>query len=115
MPAPVLKEILRQHAEMAALLWTIYDRHLQFPEENPDLDAQRVSWLVARIEAHLDGLVVAGAEGEAMARERYEEYPEAGELFVVQVLKTTKRPILVADLHPSKIRAWIAQNLPSQE
>ena len=38
MPAPVLREIIRQHAEMAAFLWTIYYHHLLKPDENPELD-----------------------------------------------------------------------------
>lgn len=114
MAAPILKEVVRQHAEMAALLWTIYDRHLLFPNENPDLDAERLARLIERIEAHLDGLVVAGAEGEEIARERFEEYPERGELFVVQVLKTKKRPILVADFDMPRVRRWLEQNLPPE-
>ena len=110
MPAPVLRDIVRQHAEMAALLWTIYDRHLQFPDENPELDEDRVSRLIERIEAHLDGLCIAGRVGQEIAQECYEKFPEPGELFVVQVLKLTKKPILVADLDISKIRRWIAAN-----
>jgi hypothetical protein len=113
MAAPILREIVRQHAEMAALLWTIYDRHLLYPDENPDMDAERLSRLIERLEAHLDGLVVAGSECEAIALERFEEYPEVGELFVVQVLKTKKRPILVSDLDPPRIRLWLAENLPA--
>jgi hypothetical protein len=33
--APVLEEIVRQHAEMAAFLWTVYDHHLLHPDETP--------------------------------------------------------------------------------
>ena len=38
MAAPVLPHILRAHAEQAAFLWTVYDRALLFPEENPEMD-----------------------------------------------------------------------------
>ena len=71
MPAPVLKEILRQHAEMAAFLWGVYDHHLLNPEENPELDELRVDRLIERLEAHLDGLRVGGEEGRKVAEERY--------------------------------------------
>lgn len=114
MPAPILPEIVRQHAEMAALLWTIYDRHLLYPDENPEMDAERLSRLIERLEAHLDGLAVAGADGERIARERYAEYPEAGELFVLRVLKSKKRPILVADFDVERIRLWLKVNLPAE-
>ena len=79
---PVLRDIVRQHAEMAAFLWTVYDRHLLQPEENPDMDEERLARLVERLEAHLDGLRLAGDAGREIARERYEEFSEAGELFV---------------------------------
>jgi len=85
--APVLPEILRQHAEQAAFLWTVYDRAMLFPEENPEMDALRIARLLERLEAHLDGLRVAGAEGLRMAEGRFAEYPEAGELFGGRMLQ----------------------------
>ena len=86
MPAPVLRDIVRQHAEGAAFLWTLYDRVKRFPDEYPEMDEERIARLVKRLEAHLDGLRVAGEEGRAIAGERHAEYPEAGELFVLQML-----------------------------
>ncbi|CAN7727871.1 hypothetical protein LJR234_006419 [Mesorhizobium amorphae] len=109
MPAPVLREIVRQHAEMAAFLWTVYDRHLQYPEENPDLDEERVARLVERLEAHLDGLKVAGGIGREIAKERYAEYPDPGELFVLRMLSVAESP-RITDLDPAKVRAWISAN-----
>ena len=81
---------------MAAFLWTVYDRHLLHPGENPDMDEERLARLVERLEAHLDGLHVAGEAARKIAAERYAEYPEAGELFVVRMLEASL-PIPVRD------------------
>jgi hypothetical protein len=107
MPAPILPEIVRQHAEQAAFLWTVYDRALLFPDENPEMDELRIGRLLERLEAHLDGLRVAGQEGLRIAQERYEEFPEAGELFVVRML-VTEKPIPVRDLDLGKVRTYLA-------
>ncbi len=112
MSRPILPHIVRQHVEMAAHLWTVYDYHLSHPDENPDMDEERMARLVERLEAHLDGLVVAGEAATKIAAEYYEEYPETGELFVVQVLKSKKRPILISELSVDRIRAWLSANLP---
>jgi hypothetical protein len=102
--APVLSHILRQHAEQAAFLWTVYDRALLHPEDNPDMD---LADLVERLEAHLDGLRVAGADGLRMAEERFAEYPEAGELFVVRMLSAGGRELRVADLDLARTRRYL--------
>ena len=107
--APVLPKIVRQHAEMAAFLWTVYDRHLLHPDENPDMDAERLARLVERLEAHLDGLWVAGPDGKRIAQERFAEYPEAGELFVVRMLEA-KRPIPIRELDLEKVREYLGAN-----
>ncbi|SCW82787.1 hypothetical protein SAMN02927900_05389 [Rhizobium mongolense subsp. loessense] len=104
--APVLREIVRQHAEMAAFLWTVYDYHLLHPDENPDMDEERLARLVERLEAHLDGLRVAGRAGLEIAKERYAEFPEAGELFVVRMLSVQEAPRVV-DLDLEKVRAYL--------
>ncbi|MCV3207163.1 hypothetical protein OHD62_10955 [Mesorhizobium sp. YC-39] len=111
MPAPVVREIVRQHAEMAAFLWTIYDHHLLHPGKNPDMDEERLARLIARLEAHLDGLRVAGDAGREIARSLYEEYPEAGELFVLRMV-ATKTEVRVRDLDLTKVRAYLATPQP---
>ncbi len=107
--APVLREIVRQHAEMAAFLWTVYDHHLLHPDENPDMDDERLARLIERLEAHLDGLRVAGTAGQEIAKERYGEFPEAGELFVVRMLSVT-RQIPIRELELDKVREYLAVN-----
>jgi hypothetical protein len=112
---PVVPEILRQHAEQAAFLWTVYDRARLFPEENPELDELRLSRLLERLEAHLDGLRVAGAEGLKIAEERYAEYPEAGELFVLRMLRPGAERLRLADLDLVKVREYLSETLPKAE
>ena len=110
MSAPVLPHILRQHAEQAAFLWTQYDRALLPPGESPDTDAAALADLVDRLEAHLDGLRIAGAAGMKLAEERFAEYPEAGELFVIRMLSAGS-PIAVAELDLARVRAYLDARL----
>lgn len=110
MAAPVLRDVVRQHAEMAAFLWTIYDYHLRHPSENPEMDEVRLSRLVERLEAHLDGLRVAGEQGREIAHERYKEFPEAGELFVLRMLAAAT-PVQIVDLDLAKVRQYLTATL----
>jgi len=107
--APVLREIVRQHAEMAAFLWTVYDHNLLHPGENKDMDEVRLARLVERLEAHLDGLRVAGDEGRKIAQKRYEEFSDPGELFVMRMLGV-ERPIAIRDLDLEKVRKYLTQS-----
>ncbi|AMS42536.1 hypothetical protein [Aminobacter aminovorans] len=109
MPKIVLREIVRQHAEMAAFLWTVYDHHLLHPDENPDMDEERLARLVERLDAHLDGLRIAGDAGREIAQEVYAEYPEVGELFVLRMLMEGA-PQRIAELDLEKVRAYLSVN-----
>lgn len=109
--APILENIVRQHAEMAAHLWNLYDWHLLHPEENPDMDEERLARLVERLEAHLDGLRVAGEDGRRIAQERFKEYPEAGELFVVRMLTAAGKGVRIAELDLAAVRKYLRLNL----
>ena len=111
MVVPALPHILRQHAEQAAFLWTIYDRARLFPDENPEMDELRISRLLERLEAHLDGLRLAGADGVKLAEERFADYPEAGELFVIRMLQPGAEAIRVAGLDLAKVREYIRERL----
>ena len=108
--APILPEIVRQHAEMAAFLWTVYDRALLFPDEYPEMDEARIARFIERFEAHLDGLRVAGPEGQRIAAERYAEVPEAGELFVVRMLMSD-RPLRIRELDLARVREFLLSRL----
>jgi hypothetical protein len=108
---PVLKEIVRQHAEVAAHLWDVYDHHMLHPDENPEMDEERLARLVERLEANLDGLRVAGEEGYKIAQERFEEFPEAGELFVVRMLTPGAENLNVVGLDLQKVRDYLMAEL----
>ena len=107
---PVLENVVRQHAEMAAFLWTVYDESLLNPDKNPEMDRVRLSRLAERIEAHLDGLRVAGADGLRIAEERYAEYPESGELFVVRMLQPGAEHLRLGTLDLNRVRAYLGAN-----
>ena len=108
MAAPVLRDIVRQHAEQAAFLWTVYDRAKRFPDENPEMDEERVARLVERLEAHLDGLRVAEETGREIAGERFAEYPEVGELFVVRMLEPRTEVPRMVELDLTRVRNHLA-------
>ncbi len=113
MPGPTLPEIVRQHAEMAAFLWTVYDHHLLHPDENPDMDEERLERLIERLEAHLDGLRIAGDAGRRAADEQFARYPEAGELFVIRMLQPNAQDLTIARLDLDKVRQYLKAHLPA--
>lgn len=107
MSLPIIENIVRQHAEQAAFLWTVYDQALLNPEENPDMDADRLARVVEQLEAHLDGLRVAGEDGTRIAQERLAEYREPGELFVVRMLQPGAEGMTITGLDLEKVRRYV--------
>jgi uncharacterized protein (TIGR02270 family) len=76
MTRAVLTDIVEQHAEEAAFLWILRNEATRAP--NHDLDS--LGELDERIDAHLDGLRVAGTHGWDACREQL-AWREAGEVF----------------------------------
>ena len=109
MSVPVLEDIVRQHAEQAAFLWTIYDDALLNPDDpaNENMDEERISRVLEQLEAHIDGLRVAGDKGREIAEERYAEFPEAGELFVLRMLQPNSTGLKVAELDLDRVRDYL--------
>ena len=80
-------------------------------EDNDEMDEVRIARVVEQLEAHLDGLRVAGAEGLAMAEEVYAEYPEVGELFVVRMLQPESEGLKVVELDLEKVREYLNSSI----
>lgn len=71
------EEILAQHAEEAAFIWQLRDQSL----DAPHITLSDLSRHDERLEAHLDGLRIAGEAGWTLLRSKLED-GEAGEIFV---------------------------------
>jgi hypothetical protein len=78
------------------------------------MDADRLARVVERLEAHLDGLRVAGSDGLRIAEERLAEYREAGELFVVRMLQPGAEGMTVVGLDLAKVREYLNGVIPSK-
>lgn len=77
----VAGEVVSQHAEEAAFLWTMRDRAVDDPAHSLD----SLAALDERLEAHLDGLRIAGDEGWTCCRANLRDV-EAGDVFPLAVL-----------------------------
>jgi len=77
----VIPHIIDQHAEEAAFLWLL--RHAAVDE--PHYDLKDLANLDERVEAHIDGLRIAGDYGWDIC-EKNLEFKEAGEVFAAAVL-----------------------------
>src|SRR5262249_55006208 len=75
----IIPQIVEQHAEEAAFLWCLRD----VATDQPHYTLRHLGDLEERVEAHLDGLRVAGVSGIQIARAQLEAEPGMGELFTV--------------------------------
>lgn len=103
----VIPQIVSRHAEEAAFLWLLRDRAVSEPHYWP----RQLADLEDRIEAHLDGLRIAGDAGWEQAVLQLEA-GEPGEVFAAGVLafegndsKRQQRVIDVATTKPALSRA----------
>jgi len=79
--ALIIEAVVEQHAEEAAFLWTTRDRAVHAPHYS----LKDLSGLDERVEAHLDGLRVAGQFGWQLCEQALDN-EEPGKLFAAAVL-----------------------------
>ena len=77
----IIEDIVSQHAEEAAFLWLLRDNAVHAPHYS----LADLADLEERVEAHLDGLRVAGEEGWPFCVDGL-EHKEAGEVFAAAVI-----------------------------
>jgi len=83
----IIHDVVEQHAEEAAFLWNLRNAST----DEPHYALRHLAALEERIEAHLDGLRVAGEAGLSIAWARLDQYGGTGELFVVATLALESR------------------------
>ncbi len=74
--AQIISQVIEQHAEEAAFLWLLRDDAVRAPHYT----LGELAALDQRVEAHIDGLRIAGEEGWNAAKEQL-RWKEAGEIF----------------------------------
>jgi len=77
----IIEAVVEQHAEEAAFLWTTRDRAVHAPHYS----LKDLSGLDERVEAHLDGLRIAGQFGWQLCEQALDK-EEPGKLFAAAVL-----------------------------
>jgi uncharacterized protein (TIGR02270 family) len=80
--ARVIQTVVSQHAEEAAFLWLLRDAAVG----QPHYSLADLAKLDNRVDAHIDGLRVAGDDGWDILRKQLEDKPEPGEVFAAAVL-----------------------------
>src|SRR3954454_11441542 len=106
----ILTHIVEQHAEEAAFLWLLRDKEV----DAPHCRRHNLARLDERVEAHVDGLRVAGEAGREIAWSQLQQWGEMGELFGAAVpLVETGDPARVApcvdfaEHHPESLRGLV--------
>ena len=82
MQSPVIKSIINQHAEETAFLWQQRDAALC----KPHYALKDIVRLDDRVEAHIDGLRIAGDTGWELCKEALDDFKKPGEVFAAAVL-----------------------------
>ena len=80
-PSMVIQEIISQHAEEASFNWLLRDAAVR----EPHYSLNDLAKLDSRVEAHLDGLRIAGDEGWEICKQEL-RWEEAGEIFTASYL-----------------------------
>ncbi|WP_437310831.1 TIGR02270 family protein [Sorangium sp. So ce388] len=83
----IIESIVEEHAMEVALLWPVRDAATALPS----YDLKRLGQLDERIEAHLDGLRIAGDTGWEIVDAAVDD--EAGEVFGATVLAVERRDV----------------------
>jgi uncharacterized protein (TIGR02270 family) len=78
---PVITDIISQHAEEASFLWLLRDSAVR----DPHYSLKDLAELDERVEAHVDGLRIAGEAGWGICQEQL-AWEEPGEVFAAAVL-----------------------------
>ncbi len=80
----IIPHVLREHVEQAAFQWA---QQLMLAQAHP-ADQAAINHVSARLIANLDAIRIAGDPVWPIIVDRFEDYPEAGELFVATHLAT---------------------------
>ncbi len=78
----IVGEVVREHVEQAAFQWA---QHRMLSQAHPP-DTAAITHVGKRLAANLDGVTIAGEAAWPIILERFEDFPEAGELFVAGYL-----------------------------
>ena len=81
--------------------------HLLHPDENPDMDEERLARLVERLEAHLDGLRVAGEDGRRSPRSAMRNIRKPASYSCCACWSRGRSELTVAELDLEKVRAYL--------
>lgn len=82
-------DVVEQHADEASFLWTLRDAAVG----DPLYDLGDLCELDERIEAHIDGLRLAGDAGYAASRAKLAQAEDSGEVFAAAVLAVERRDL----------------------